>query len=132
MDANFAVPRSLNVPEGEDYIPLAPTITSIGGITAKFKNGLNASVRYRHIGDRPANENNTVTALGYTILDAVINYTQPKYALGLTMENLLNIDWNEAQFDTETKLKNEIQSVSELHYTPGTPFFIKGSASVFF
>ncbi|MES2512953.1 MAG: TonB-dependent receptor, partial [Bacteroidota bacterium] len=37
VDANYTVPRSLYEPEGENYVPLAPTITSIGGITAKFK-----------------------------------------------------------------------------------------------
>jgi outer membrane receptor protein involved in Fe transport len=132
VDANYTVPRSLYEPEGENYVPLAPTITSIGGLTAKFKNGLNAGIRYRYVGDRPANENNTVTAKGYNVLDAVINLTRPRYAVGITMENLANIEWNEAQFDTESRLKNEAQPVSELHYTPGTPFFIKGSVTWFF
>ena len=84
------------------------------------------------MGDRPANTDNTVTAKGYNVLDAVINLTKQRYAIGITMENLANIEWNEAQFDTESKLKNESQSVSELHYTPGTPFFIKGSLTLFF
>ncbi len=132
VDANYTVPRSLYEPKGKNYVPLAPTITSIGGLTAKFKNGLNAGVRYRYVGDRPANENNTVTAKGYNVFDAVINLTRSSYAIGITMENLANIEWNEAQFDTESKLKNEVQSVSELHYTPGTPFFIKGSLTWFF
>jgi len=132
IDANYTVPRSLYDPEGQNYVPLAPTITSIGGLTAKFANGLNAGIRYRYVGDRPANPDNSVTAKGYNVLDAVINYIRPKYALGITMENLANIEWNEAQFDTESKLKNESQAVSELHYTPGTPFFIKGSVTFFF
>ena len=132
MDVNYSVPRALNEPEGENFIPLAPTITSIGGLTAKLKSGLSAGLRYRHIGDRPGNEDNTVTALGYNVLDASINYTKAKYALGITMENILDVEWNEAQFDTETRLKDEISPVSELHFTPGTPFFIKGSVSVFF
>lgn len=132
MDANYTVPRSVNNPEGQNFIPLAPTLTSIGGLTAKFKNGLNAGLRYRYVGNRPANEDNTVTAKGYMLYDAVINYTKSKYAIGLSMENLTNINWNEAQFDTESKLKNENNSVSELHFTPGTPFFIKGSLTFFF
>lgn len=132
VDANYTVPRSLYDPEGKNYVPLAPTITSIGGLTAKFNNGFNAGIRYRYVGDRPANTDNTVTAKGYNVLDAVVNLTKQKYAIGVTMENLANIEWNEAQFDTESKLKNESQSVSELHYTPGTPFFIKGSLTLFF
>ena len=132
MDANYTVPRSLEDPEGANFIPLAPTLTSIGGLTTKFKNGLSAGLRYRYVGDRPANEDNTVVAKGYMLYDAVINYTKAKYALGLSMENLANVKWNEAQFDTESKLKHENTSVSELHFTPGTPFFIKGSLTFFF
>lgn len=131
-DLNYTVPRSKENLEGSNYIPLAPTFTSIGGLTAKFENGFNASLRYRRIGDRPANENNTVIAEGYFIVDGGLTYTQGKYELGLSFENLLNVDWNEAQFDTETRLFDEVDSVSELHFTPGTPFFIKGSVTFFF
>ena len=132
VDANFTNPRSLYDSVGKNYIPLAPTLTSIGGLTAKFKNGLNFGLRYRHISDRPANPDNSVVAKGYTLLDGVINFVKPKYAIGISVENIMNAEWNEAQFDTESKLKNETQAVSELHYTPGTPFFIKGSLSLFF
>ncbi len=132
VDANFTNPRSLYDSIGKNHIPLAPTLTSIGGLTAKFKNGLNIGLRYRHISDRPANPDNSVVAKGYTLLDGVVNFVKPKYAIGVSVENIMNAEWNEAQFDTESKLKNETQSVSELHYTPGTPFFIKGSLSLFF
>nr|MBA3707030.1 hypothetical protein [Bacteroidota bacterium] len=71
-------------------------------------------------------------AIGYCLLDAVINYTSSKYQVGLSVENLLNKKWNQAQFDTESRLKNETRSISELHYTPGTPFFLKGSVAFFF
>lgn len=42
---------------------------------------------------------------------------------------LLNSEWNQAQFDTESRLPNEPEPVSELHFTPGTPFFLKGFVS---
>ncbi|MCC6279220.1 MAG: TonB-dependent receptor [Saprospiraceae bacterium] len=132
VDLNYTRPRSRGVAEGENYIPLAPTFTSIGGLTTKFGKGLNASLRYRHISDRPANENDSVTAQGYTLLDGGITYTARKCEFGLSFENILNVDWNEAQFDTESRLFDEPEAVSELHYTPGTPFFVKGSATFFF
>ncbi|HZV71438.1 MAG TPA: TonB-dependent receptor [Saprospiraceae bacterium] len=131
-DFNYTVPRSREGIEGENFIPLAPTFTSIGGITTKFGKGFNASLRYRFVGDRPANENNTVTALGYFLLDGGVTYTATRSEFGISLENILNVDWNEAQFDTESRLYNEPASVAELHYTPGTPFFIKGSATFFF
>ncbi len=50
----------------------------------------------------------------------------------VTDENLLNVEWNEAQFDTESRFFDELAPVSELHYTPGTPFFVKCSTTLFF
>jgi hypothetical protein len=48
------------------------------------------------------------------------------------VENLLNVEWNQAQFDTESRLSNEVEPVSELHFTPGTPFFLKGFVTYLF
>ena len=71
-------------------------------------------------------------ARGYFLLDAVVSYTTSRFQVGATVENLLNREWNQAQFDTETRLRNEAAPVSELHFTPGTPFYAKLNASVFF
>lgn len=131
-DVNITDPRSKDAPEGQDHIPLAPTFTSIGGLSVKLKNGLSASLRYRYIGDRPANEDNTVKAAGYFLMDAVVKYTRPAYELSFTSENILNREWKEAQFDTESRLFNEAEPVSEIHFTPGTPFFFKAGISFFF
>ena len=51
---------------------------------------------------------------------------------GIAVENLFNSAWNETQFATESRLKNETQSVEEIHFTPGTPFFLKGMVTVKF
>jgi hypothetical protein len=132
MDLNYNHGRYIDLPEGENFIPLAPSLTSTGGLSLKNEKGLSASIRYRYIDDRPANENNTVRAQGYFLLDAVMTYQLKNYSFGLTAENLLNSEWNQAQFDTESRLRGEAMSVSELHYTPGAPFFLKGSISVLF
>ena len=132
FDGNYTVPRLLHDSIEKNFIPLAPTLTSIGGITTKFKNGLNAGLRYRFVGDRPANSDNSVVAKGYGLLDGVVNFVKSKYAIGIIFENILNSNWNEAQFDTKSKLKTENKPVSELHFTPGTPFFIKGNVTLFF
>jgi outer membrane receptor protein involved in Fe transport len=59
------------------------------------------------------------------VIDLSGSYKTKKYKIGLTIENLNNTEWNEAQFDTESRLKNETESVNELHFTPGTPFCAK-------
>ena len=96
------------------------------------KNGFNGSLRYRFMDDRPANEDYSVTAEGYFVMDAVLRYTQPKFELSFSVENLLDTDWNETQFDTESRLANEAEPVSEIHFTPGNPFFAKVGVGVFF
>ncbi|HEY0978833.1 MAG TPA: TonB-dependent receptor [Flavobacteriales bacterium] len=114
---------------GEDAVPLAPLFTTIGGLAYKQERGLNAGLRYRHIADRPANADNSVVAKGYFLLDATASYRLAKIEFGASVENLLNVEWNQAQFDTESRLRNEAEPVSELHFTPGTPFFLKGFVS---
>ncbi len=132
VDVNYAHGRSIDDPKGQNYIPLAPIWTSTGGITYTAKNGINGSLRYRYVGDRPGNEDNSLTATGYFITDAVIHYTRPKYEIGLTINNIFNTRWKETQFDTETRLKGEAHSVNEICFTPGTPFDAKLSVSLFF
>ena len=121
---NYARPRSTEEPEGENFIPLAPTLTSIGGLSYQGE-AFNLSLRYRYIRDRAANEDNSVTAEGYFITDLTMSYDKPGWALTFAIENLLDEEWREAQFDTESRLANEAEPVSEIHFTPGTPFFMK-------
>ncbi len=134
VNFNFTKPRAVDVTKGQDYIPLAPTVTSTGGLFYKNKLGFNGGLSYRYIANRAANEDYSITAKGYTLIDGSINYTKPKYEIGLAMENILNVKWNEAQFATESRLKNEPigSSVTELNFTPGTPFFIRAKLAVFF
>ena len=127
-DLNYALPRSLDDPEGENLIPLAPNFTSTGGFTFKKKR-FNAGIDYRWIADRPANEDNSIVAEGYFITDLNANYEWKKISVGFIIENLFNQEWNETQFATESRLSFEPTSTEEIHFTPGTPFFIKGNVS---
>ncbi len=132
MNYNFTKPRSIDASKGENYIPLAPIVTSTGGLFYKKKQGINGSLSYRYIKDRPANEDNSIIAKGYFLLDASINYTKSKFEIGIAAENLLNSQWNEAQFATTSRLQNEPVAVSELNFTPGTPLFLRAKIAVFF
>ncbi len=90
FDVNYTKAKSIDEENGEDHIPLAPTLTSIGGITIQHKSGINGSLRYRFLGDRSANEDYSITAQGYVIVDATLNYTKPKYEIGVSILNLLD------------------------------------------
>jgi outer membrane receptor protein involved in Fe transport len=79
------------------------------------------------LGDRPANEDNSIVAKGYFVSDLNINYDLKNITFGIAVENIFNVAWNETQFATESRLQNEVNSVKEIHFTPGTPFFAKAS-----
>jgi hypothetical protein len=132
VDVNIALPTALNVPKEENNIPLASKFTSVGGLTYRKLSGINGSLRYRWMGDRPANEFNSLTAKGYIVADAAINYTQKKWEGSLAIQNIMNTKWKETQFDTESRLQNEATPVSEIHFTPGTPFFARLSFTFLF
>lgn len=125
-DANYTHARSINEPSRQDFIPLAPDFTSTGGLSFQKWNGFSGGLRYRYLKSRPANEDNSIVAKGYAIADLNLNYTYDKVTFMLAVENLFNSKWNETQFATESRLKSESASVEEIHFTPGTPFFIKG------
>jgi len=127
LDLNYTYARSINEPKGENYIPLAPDFTTVSGLNFLFKSGIYGSMNLRHLANRPANENNSIIAKGYTITDLNIGYKWNKINFGVQIKNVFNTEWNETQFATESRLRNETNPVNEIHFTPGTPFFVKGS-----
>ena len=84
------------------------------------------------IGDRPANQDNIVVEKGYFVTDASVSYQKKNYEIDFFVQNLFNVKWKETQFDTESRLQNEPAAVSEIHFTPGTPFSAKLSFTLFF
>ncbi|MCK8491062.1 TonB-dependent receptor [Spirosoma sp. RP8] len=131
VDLNTARPRAIGVEAGQNYLPLAPTFTSTGGLSLQTSSGLNGSIRYRYIGSRPANEDNSIVAQAYFVTDLQANYTKRNYNVGLSIQNLLNTRWKETQFATESRLQGEAAPVDEIHFTPGTPFFARLSLTWF-
>ena len=124
-DVNYALARSLAAPEGDNYIPLAPNLTSTGGLSF-LRPRLSGGLRYRYVRHRPANEDRSLVADGYTIVDANANYRFGPVTLGVVLENLLNAEWKETQFATESRLRDEATPVEEIHFTPGAPFSLRG------
>ncbi len=123
-DLSYTHARARDEAAGQDFIPLAPKLTSIGGVTVR-QGPFSGSFRYRHLGERPASEDNSTTAQSYTVCDLTGMYTRKKWELGFQVQNLFDVDWKEAQFDTQTRLRNEPAGISDICFTPGTPFFLK-------
>jgi outer membrane cobalamin receptor len=131
-DANYTYARSTDEPKGQDYIPLAPDFTSTGGLSVNNYKGFSGGLQYRYLKNRPANEDNSIIAKGYMVSDLNINYKMNQMILGISAENIFNTKWNETQFATESRLQNEMDSVEEIHFTPGTPFYLKAKITYTF
>jgi hypothetical protein len=132
VNVDLARPREIGEPKGDNYLPLAPTFTSTAGLDFRLPSGWNGGISYRYLHNRAANADYTLTALGYFIADLTVNYTKPKYEIGLAIENLFSQPWNESQFEYTSRLKDETAPVDQVSYTPGTPFFAKLKFTVFF
>lgn len=131
-DINFSRGKARDAPASANAIPLAPRLTSTGGLTTRHGSGIEGALRYRHIGDRPANEDGSINAEGYTVLDLNTAYRTETYRVEFAVMNVLDSEWNEAQFDTESQLRGEAAPVSELHYTPGNPLGARVGLSYYF
>ena len=130
VDLNYAYARSIDEPEGEDFIPLAPDFTSSAGLFINDLGKFSGGLTYRYVDTRPANEDNSIEAEGYFVTDLTLNYSPiENLSFGLIVENLFDTEWNETQFATETRLFNEVNPVEEITFTPGTPFFARIKAS---
>jgi outer membrane receptor protein involved in Fe transport len=130
-------------PDEADDVPLAPRFTVNGGITARRRDGIFGSVRMKAISSRPANEDDSLTAAGYTIWDLQLGkrWEIPRGWLGgylkavtlqLDIQNLFDHDYREAQFATDSRLQNEPDVVSDVDFTPGYPLTAIGSLTVAF
>lgn len=132
LNLNFARPRALDAPKGDDYLPTAPTFTSTAGLYLRFDNGINGGISYRYLHNRPANSDYSLIAKGYFLADLTANYTRKKYEVGIAIENLFNQVWYESQVEYISRLKYETAAVDEVSYTAGVPFFAKLKFSIFF
>ena len=119
-------------------IPLAPRVTAFGDVTARLPFGFAASATLRYVGNRWADEERQQTARGYTLLDLGLRYryrVSDKIALDafVTIENVANVEWREAQFFNTSRLQGEpADGVPDIVYTPGNPRTVLGGLAVRF
>jgi len=142
LDVTRSTARFRDAPAAADEVPLAPRWTVSGGLTARHPRGAFASVRNRTIGDRPANEDGSRTAEGYSVFDLEAGWRFPlrrwtgsertTLALSVDVLNLLDADYREAQFDTASCTRAErgraagcigpdAPGIADVNFTPGWP-----------
>lgn len=132
-------------------VALAPTRLVSAGVSVRHPSGFYGRLAAFHIGDRPATEDGFLTADGFVRFDATVGYRQRSYELSVAFQNLFNTKWREAQFANVSRLPNEtgpsscpsgtrpksdgqgnFKGCEDVHFTPGAPFNVQATASVFF
>ena len=114
-------------------IPLAPRMTARADLTARLPWGLSASAAMRYVSNRYADESRQQIARGYTLLDLSARYRYKNLEAFLSVENLANAEWREAQFFFESRLPGEpAGGVPDIHYTPGNPRTFLGGLALRF
>ena len=131
-------------------VALAPTLLMNGGLTAQLTNGFSIALRTRFLDDRPANEDRTLVARGYTLLDLLATYRWRNVEASLALLNITDTDWREAQFADNSCRRGELGRVpgcdvkpgkqtahatdapSDIHFTPGNPFGVRAGLKIFF
>ncbi len=141
-DFDLAQADATAVPDGGNggAVALAPKLYITGGLSVKHPVGVRAGLRFRYLGDRPAFDETSpeyhyftsktlsngqpnpdydpsrVTAQGYFILDAYVSYRWRFLEASLSVQNLLNSTWREAQFGNHSCTKDET-------YNPANPSY---------
>ena len=114
-------------------VPLAPRLTARADLTARLPWGLATSLGMRHLGDRFASEDRRQTATGYTLFDLTAHYRYKMAEAFVSIENLFDVDYREAQFFFTSRLRGEpAGGVEDIHFTPGTPRKVLGGVAMRF
>ncbi|MEQ1501209.1 MAG: TonB-dependent receptor [Myxococcota bacterium] len=114
-----------------DAVALAPPFTLAGGIGIDHVHGFGGGARVRHLSSRPATEDGSLTAEGFTIVDADATWRWHASELGLQVNNVLGTAWKEVQFANESQRSDEPAPVEDIHFTPGWPRTILASVTVY-
>jgi outer membrane receptor protein involved in Fe transport len=106
------------------FVPLAPRLTFAAGIGARKPVGPFtpfASVRVKSIADRPATQDGSLVAQGFTLLDLQAGVRWKSVEGAVEVLNALDSAWREGQFATTSRLPYEPVPVTAMSFTPGWP-----------
>ncbi|MCB1215570.1 MAG: TonB-dependent receptor plug domain-containing protein, partial [Deltaproteobacteria bacterium] len=116
----------LGVPSGLDAIALAPSWTLGAGLSADHSSGFYGSLSLDAIGDRPANEDNSLRAEGFMIWNLMAGYRfknlkifpnpESRLALQVDVINLFNAHYRSAQFATTSRPVAGGAVVDDIHF----------------
>ncbi|MGE0473136.1 MAG: TonB-dependent receptor [Nitrospirales bacterium] len=116
-----------------DSVPLAPEFTAFSSVTAHLPYGLSGNLQMLTVGSRAGVEDRSVLLEPFTIFDLILRYKIPTFSMAgrleafLSIRNLTDTDWRQAQFVYESRLPGEpAAGVTDIHFVPGTPRMVMG------
>lgn len=112
FDANVAMARST--------VALAPRLMGGAGVSVQRGNS-RVSLRGRGIDRRAANDDATLIADGAFLVDVVATHRVGRAEIGLTVNNLFDTVWREAQFAETSRVSMTGDLRDDIHFTPGMP-----------
>ncbi|MCC2643604.1 MAG: putative TonB-dependent receptor [Nitrospira sp.] len=121
-----------------DAIPLAPKLTGYGALILRWPEGLTSQLQATYMGVRPLIEDRSITSPSWLDFDLSERYHIPvKLAHGhleafLFIQNLFNTKWEQAVFAFDSRLRNEVTGVTDIHFVPGNPRFVMGGLAWYF
>jgi len=105
-----------------EMIARAPRLTLNSAVVLTDWHDWSGQVRLRHVGDHPAVEDGSVQAAGFTVTDLhVRRRLSGSWDVLLSLENLFNSSYREAQTFFPSRLASEPMAVDDIHFTPGNP-----------
>ena len=104
-----------------EAIPLAPTLLMNGGLTAYPIENFSAALRVRFLDDRAANEDRSVIARGYALIDLLVRYRWRNIEVSFDVLNLADTNWRETQFATDSCLRHEVGTDRRCPLNDGGP-----------
>jgi outer membrane receptor protein involved in Fe transport len=134
IDATLTRPEFRSETGGGRAVPLAPRRTLTAGIGVRPEIGDYTpfgSLRLKSLGDRPLTEDESLIADGFTVVDLSAGLRWKNLELAADVQNLLDTEWREVVFASESRLAYEPAPVTGVHYTPGWPRTVMGRAALY-
>lgn len=121
-----------------DAIPLAPEWTAYGGVLLAWPKGLTSQLQATYLGVRPLIEDRSVKSPSWVTFDLTERYQLPVKLLHgrleafLYIRNLFNTEWEQAIFAFESRMRNEVAPINDIHFVPGSPRMFMGGIAWYF
>lgn len=134
IDATFNKAVFVDNAGNAGSVALAPTRTLTAGVGVRPTFGKYTpfgSLRLKALADRPATEDGSLTAEGFTLFDAEAGVRYSHVEAALSVQNLLGTTWREVNFATTSRLPYESQPGTGIHYAPGWPRTVMGRVNLY-